>query len=151
MHRSLELLPLSSRLKAWKAEPKDDIFIYHRVKPLPIQHQSLHRKVGRINLSNIPSTLLKNISPSIIPDFFWVKNEQAQIVLEVENYLPSNMVIDQLEFLADNQVLTNVETKYRINARMKKRLVIDCTPKEVGQLRIQGLMIRRYEDEIRCS
>lgn len=151
MNRSLELLPLSSRLKAWKAEPKDEIFIYHRVKPLPIQHQSLHRKVGRIHPLNISSTWSKNISSSILLDFFWVKNEQAQIVLEVENYLPSNMVIDQLEFLADNQILTNLETKYRINARMKKRLVIDCTPKDVGQLRIQGLMIRGYENEIHSS
>ncbi len=46
--RSLDLLPLSNRLKAWKVEPKDDIFIYHRIKPIPNQHQSLQRKVGRI-------------------------------------------------------------------------------------------------------
>ncbi len=68
-----------------------------------------------------------------------MKNEQAQIVLEVENYLPSMMTIDQLEFLTDNQLLTKLETKYRIAARMKKRLIIDCIPKEVGELRIQGL------------
>ena len=58
--------------------------------------------------------------------------------MEVENYLPSNMVIDQLEFLTDGQLRTKLETKYRINARTKKRLIIDCVPKEIGQLRIQG-------------
>lgn len=72
-------------------------------------------------------------------------------MLEVENYLPSHMVIDQLEFLADNQISTNLETKYRINAHTKKRLVIDCTPKEVGQLRIQGLPIRGCVDHIHSS
>jgi len=48
------------------------------------------------------------------------------------------MIIDQLEFLTDNQLFTKLETKYRIPARMKKRLFVDCIPKEIGQLRIQG-------------
>jgi hypothetical protein len=45
-HRSLDLIPLSDRLKAWKAEPKSNIFIYHAKRALPSQQQSLHRKVG---------------------------------------------------------------------------------------------------------
>jgi hypothetical protein len=50
------------------------------------------------------------------------------------------MVINQLEFLTDNQLLTKLETKYKIPSRTTKRLVIDCIPKEIGQLRIQGLI-----------
>jgi len=44
--KSLDILPLSNRLKAWKGEPKSSIFIYHAKRPLPSQQQSLHRKVG---------------------------------------------------------------------------------------------------------
>ncbi len=73
-------------------------------------------------------------------DFFWVKNEQAQIILEVENYLPATMSIDQLEFLTENpnQLFTKLDTKYQISSRTTKRLTIDCIPKETGQIRIQG-------------
>ncbi|CAF5227231.1 unnamed protein product, partial [Rotaria magnacalcarata] len=62
--KSLDLMPLSNQLKAWKAEPKNSIFIYHAKRAVPAQQQSLHRKV----------------------DFYWVKNERAQIGLVVENY-----------------------------------------------------------------
>ncbi|CAF4348116.1 unnamed protein product, partial [Adineta steineri] len=90
--KSLDLLPLSDRLKAWKAEPKNSPFLYHAKRALPNQQQSLHRKV----------------------DFLWIKNQQVQIALVVENYLPSTMFIDQLEFITENQLFTKLETKYRI-------------------------------------
>jgi hypothetical protein len=48
VNRSLDLIPLSDRLKVWKAEPKSNIFIYHAKRPLPSQQQSLHRKVGTL-------------------------------------------------------------------------------------------------------
>ncbi|CAF2358097.1 unnamed protein product [Rotaria sp. Silwood2] len=115
--KSLDIMPLSNRLKAWKAEPKSNIFIYHAKRALPIQQQSLHRKV----------------------DFLWVKNEQAQIGLVVENYLPETMFIDQLEFITENELFTKLDTKYCIPSRTTKCLLIDCIPKEPGQLRIQGL------------
>lgn len=95
-----------------------------------------------IESSSIPENQ-KHYPSNTISDFFWVKNEGVQIVLEVENYLPATMVIDQLEFLSDNQLSTKLETKYRVGARMKKRLVVDCIPKEVGQLRVQGLNRRK--------
>ncbi|CAF4430880.1 unnamed protein product, partial [Adineta steineri] len=44
--KSLDLLPLSDRLKAWKAEPKKLRFIVYQKFDLPKQHQSLRRKVG---------------------------------------------------------------------------------------------------------
>jgi hypothetical protein len=75
---------------------------------------------------------------NIFLDFFWVKNQQVQIALEVENYLPAIMIIDQLEFLSENQLFTKLDTKYKISSRTTKRLLIDCIPKEIGQLRIQG-------------
>ncbi|CAF0721845.1 unnamed protein product [Rotaria sp. Silwood1] len=115
--KSLDIMPLSKRLKAWKAEPKNNIFIYHAKRALPSQQQSLHRKV----------------------DFLWVKNEQAQIGLVVENYLPETMFIDQLEFITEIELFTKLDTKYHIPSRTTKCLLIDCIPKEIGQLRIQGL------------
>ncbi|CAF0754356.1 unnamed protein product [Rotaria sordida] len=115
--KSLDIMPLSNRLKAWKAEPKNNIFIYHAKRSLPSQQQSLHRKV----------------------DFLWVKNEQAQIRLVVENYLPETMFIDQLEFITEIELFTKLDRKYRIPSRTTKCLLIDCIPKETGQLRIQGL------------
>jgi hypothetical protein len=48
------------------------------------------------------------------------------------------MIIEQLEFITDNQLLTKFDTKYQIPSRTTKRLVIDCIPKEIGQLGIQG-------------
>jgi len=48
------------------------------------------------------------------------------------------MIIDQLEFLCENQLFTKLDTKYKIGSRTTKRLLIDCIPKEIGQLRIQG-------------
>lgn len=69
-----------------------------------------------------------------------MKNEQSQIAIEVENYLPATMMIDQLEFITDNQLYTNLETKYRIPSRTTKRLIVDCIPKEIGHLRVQGLL-----------
>ncbi|CAF4047386.1 unnamed protein product, partial [Adineta steineri] len=115
--KSLDLLPLSDRLKACKAEPENSPFFVHQKHDLPKQHQSLRRKV----------------------DFLWIKNQQVQIALVVENYLPSTMFIDQLEFITENQLFTKLETKYRIPSRTTKRLLIDCIPKESGQYRIQGL------------
>ena len=50
------------------------------------------------------------------------------------------MVIDQLEFITEHQLFTKLDTKYRIQPRTSKRLLIDCIPKETGQCRIQGLM-----------
>jgi hypothetical protein len=44
--KSLDIIPLSNHLKAWKGEPKSTIFIYHAKRPVPSQQQSLHRKVG---------------------------------------------------------------------------------------------------------
>jgi hypothetical protein len=73
-------------------------------------------------------------------DFLWVKNEHAQISLTVDNYLPATMVIDQLEFITEHQLFTKLDTKYRIQPRTSKSLLIDCIPKETGQCRIQGLM-----------
>ncbi|CAF3328118.1 unnamed protein product [Rotaria socialis] len=115
--KSLDLMPLSNQLKVWKAEPKNNIFIYHAKRAVPAQQQSLHRKV----------------------DFYWVKNERAQIGLVVENYLPAVMIIDQLDFITENELLTTLDTTYRIPPRTTKCLSIDCIPKEVGQLRILGL------------
>ncbi|CAF2042514.1 unnamed protein product [Rotaria magnacalcarata] len=115
--KSLDLMPLSNQLKAWKAEPKNSIFIYHAKRAVPAQQQSLHRKV----------------------DFYWVKNERAQIGLVVENYLPAAMIIDRLDFITENELLTTLDTTYRIPPRTTKCLSIDCIPKEVGQLRILGL------------
>jgi hypothetical protein len=57
----------------------------------------------------------------------------------VENYLPATMIIDRLEFLTDSPLSTKLETKYRISSRMKKRLIIDCIPSEIGELQIKGL------------
>jgi hypothetical protein len=50
------------------------------------------------------------------------------------------MFMHQLEFITDNQLLTKLDTKYRIPSRTTKRLLIDCIPKETGQYRIQGLI-----------
>lgn len=77
---------------------------------------------------------------NILLEFYWVKNEPAQIALLVENYLPATMTIDKLEFITDNQLITKLDQKYRIPARTTQRLLYDCTPNEVGPLRIQGLM-----------
>ncbi len=49
------------------------------------------------------------------------------------------MIIDRLEFLTDSPLSTKLETKYRISSRMKKRLIIDCIPSEIGELQIKGL------------
>jgi hypothetical protein len=69
-----------------------------------------------------------------------VKNEHVQIELIVDNYLPATMVIDQLEFITEHQLFTKLDTKYRVAPRTTKRLLIDCVPKETGQLQIQGLI-----------
>ncbi|CAF0978718.1 unnamed protein product [Adineta ricciae] len=118
--KSLDLLPPSDRLKAWKTEAEGALFIYRPKVIVSSQHQPLHRKV----------------------DFFWVKNEEAQIALVVENYLPSTMYITQLEFITDHQLTTKPDGKYRIPSRTTKRLVIVCIPKETGSYRIQGLRYR---------
>ncbi len=140
LNRSLNLLPLSKCLTAWKADPKDRIFIYHRKLTSSRQQQSLHRKVGtKIFIKNFNLFDKKKIFEIIFSSgFFWIKNEQAQIVLEVENYLPARIIINQLEFLTENQLVTNLDTKYEIPSRTTERLVIDCIPKEIGQLRIEG-------------
>ena len=47
-HRTLDILPLSNRLKAYKAEPKGGLFIYRpedKSKSLS-KHQSLQRHAG---------------------------------------------------------------------------------------------------------
>ena len=56
----------------------------------------------------------------------------------MENYLPADMVIKQFELISDNALETKQEKKYRIPARTTQRIVIDCIPKETGQLKIQG-------------
>ncbi|CAF4279624.1 unnamed protein product, partial [Rotaria magnacalcarata] len=46
------------------------------------------------------------------------------------------MIIDRLDFITENELLTTLDTTYRIPPRTTKCLSIDCIPKEVGQLRI---------------
>mgnify|MGYP006973168547 CR=1 FL=1 len=67
-----------------------------------------------------------------------MKNQPAQITLEVDNYLPSTMIISRLELITDKQLETKLDVKYKILARKTKRLIIDCIPRESGLLQIQG-------------
>ena len=130
-------MQLTDRLKAWKAEP-NEIFYYHAKRALPSHQQPLHRKVG-MALERMTSLFrVEGDRPCLPPDLLWVKNEQAQIALVVDNYLPSTINIDQLEFITDNALMTNRESTYRVPPQTTMRLLIDCTPKETGQLQIQG-------------
>jgi hypothetical protein len=74
-------------------------------------------------------------------DFLWVRNESVQVALLIENYLPSQMIIDQFDLISDHQLDTNHDTKYYIPARTTKRILVDCIPRETGQYRIQGELI----------
>ncbi|CAF0943564.1 unnamed protein product [Didymodactylos carnosus] len=102
---SLKPLAMLEKLKPFKFETQ--VFIYHYINN---QKQRRERKV----------------------DFLWVKDEYVFVELIVENYLPINTTLHNLKFLTDNenQLLTDIDTKYEIPSRTTKKLTIRCIPNE---------------------